>query len=406
MEIWKWKNLLPMLSAFRAISKFPHLLISKFLICSFAHFLIVSSSPAQSPYFSRYIGLNYLNDPVFQVDIFNPSDQPRSLGGYMLVSRQFVAKLPAETRLRPYGKVSLGKHSERALDLPFSQIQDFIIRIPKTQAPGDYLILFDPQGRVVDAFYFGPSPSVPFLPDEGELITFRNETIPFEVPDEVDPAWRYLQIAPDPALAFLRINDRWEVSSRRRNTLPATAYGPLEAKYVQGIVTINGQSLFERDCLPHQVERSEDGRNFEQLHLFKPEGNAEGITDYRYYDDQVEPGKRYFYRLKNEDKFGFVLYSNLVEVLTDDLPNDFSLEVFQSSPGSNLNIRFSTRQKRRVRIKMLDEQLRELDLLFYDEIQENSQHLIKYADPLPPGKYLILADVGERRIFETVIISE
>ncbi len=381
------------------MSKSVHisLLVALLLMCTCAY--------SQSVYFSRYIGLNYLNDPVFQVDIFNPSDQPKVLDGYMLVSRQFVAKLPPGTRINAYEKLSLGKHNSQALELPFSQIQDFIIRIPKIQAPGDYLVLFDPRGKIVDAFYFGPRPAVNFLPDQGELITFRNEQIPFELPDEADPAWRYLQIAPDPALAFVRINGRWEVSSRKRNTLPATAYGPLEAKYVQGIVTINGQSLFERDCLPHQLERSEDGRNFERIYRFPTAGNSTEKTGYRFYDDDVAPNKRYFYRLKNEDKFGFSLYSNLVEVQTDDLPNDFSLEVFQSSPGGSLNVRFSTRQQRRVRIKIMDEQFRELDLLFYDELKENSQHLIKYDSDLPPGKYLILADLGERRIFETVIIS-
>lgn len=374
------------------------LLFANLLICSFAN--------SQSLYFSRYIGLNYLNDPVYQVDIFNPADQPRSLSNYMLVSRQFVAKFPVGTRIDAYSKLSLGKHNSQSLDLPFNQIQDFIIRIPEDNELGDYLILFDPSGKIVDAFYFGPSRAVSFLPDEGELITFSNEQIPFEVPDEIQSVWNYLQISPDPALAFVRINGQWQVSSRQRNTLPATAFGPLEAKYVRGIVTVNGQSRFERDCLPHQLERSEDGRNFERIHRFPQTQNADGITAYRYYDDNVQPNKRYFYRLKNEDKFGFVVFSNLVEVQTDDLPSDFSLEVFQSNSGGNINVRFSSRQARRVRIKLLDEQFRELDLLFYDDLEENSQQLIKYEPALPPGKYLILADVGERRLFETLIISE
>lgn len=374
------------------------LLCANLLICSFAH--------SQSVYISRYIGLNYLTDPVYQVDIFNPSDQAMSLGNYMLVSRQFVAKFPPRTRIEAYSKLSLGKHNKQLLELPFSQIQDFIIRIPKETELGDYLILFDPGGKVVDAFYFGPRRAVSFLPDEGELITFRNEQIPFEVPDEVDASWNYLQISPDPALAFIRISGRWEVSSRQRNTLPATAFAPLEAKYVQGIVTVNGQSRFERDCLPHQLERSEDGRIFERVYRFPANQNADGPTSYRYYDDGVEPNKRYFYRLKNEDKFGFSIFSNLVEVQTDDLPSDFALEVFQSNPSGNINVRFSSRQARKVRIKILDEQFRELDLLFYDDLAENSQQLIKYEPNLPPGKYLILADVGERRLFETLIISE
>jgi hypothetical protein len=382
------------------MSKSAHyiFLFANLLICTFAH--------SQSVYISRYIGLNYLTDPVYQVDIFNPSDQTVSLGNYMLVSRQFVAKLPANTRLEAYSKLSLGKHNRLQLELPFSKIQDFIIRIPKENELGDYLVLIDPRGKIVDAFYFGPRRSVAFLPDAGELITFSNEQIPFEVPDESKPIWNYLPISPDPALAFVRIRGRWEVSSRQRNTLPATAFGPLEAKYVQGIVTINGESRFERDCLPHQLERSENGRNFERIHRFTNTQNTEETTSYRYYDDGVAPNKRYFYRLKNEDKFGFSIFSNLVEVRTDDLPGDFSLEVFQSNPGGNVNVRFSTRQARRVRIKILDEQFRELDLLFYDNLAENSQQLIKYEPNLPPGKYLILADVGERRVFETLIISE
>ena len=395
MEICKWKT---ERNNFQRISH-------HFLIFSFLFIFSILSCSAQSIYFSRYIGLNYLSDPVYQLDIFNPTDQAKSLANYMLVSRQFVAKLPPGTQIDAFSKLSIGKENKNEIDLPFSRINDFIIRIPKEKQLGDYLVLIDPQSKIVDAFYYGPNPEVSFLPDEGELITFRNESIPFNIPDELSSSWRYLQIAPDPALAFIRVNGQWEVSSRKRNTLPATAFGILEAKYVQGIVTINGQSRFERDCLPHQLERSEDGRNFEMIYRFPAVQNADELSDYRYYDKQVKTDHKYFYRLKNEDKFGYTVFSNLVEVLTDELPSDFFMEVFQSKPINQLNVRFSTRQARHVRIKILDEQFRELDLLFYDELTENSQHLIKYDADLPPGKYLILADMGERRVYETIIIS-
>jgi hypothetical protein len=366
------------------------------------------SAFAQQVYFSRYVGLNYLEDKVHRLDLFNPGQRSIDLSGYLLVSRQYVAKFPKATLILPRTTFSLGKRDNASgpVDLPFESIQDFLIRIPKGSSLGDYLILFSPEGKIVDAFYFSPTPEVTFLPDQGALITFDNQRIPFSVPSEQHPAWRYLQVAPDPALAFLRIGDVWQPSARNRNVLPATEYASLQAKYVQGIVTIMAETRYERDCLPHQLERSTDGKQFSPIHRFEPQGNELRGANYQYYDNDVSPGGRYVYRMKNQDKFGFTVFSNLVEVLTDDLPEDFGMEILQTSASEGVSLRVSSRQARKVRIKILDQQFRELALLFFDQLPVNSQRLIRYEASLPSGKYYLVADAGLRRVYQTFIIGE
>jgi hypothetical protein len=356
------------------------------------------------------MGNSYLEDEVYRLEIFNPSDKPVSLNGYLLVSRQYVVMLPEQAIVPPKGSLRLGKPGgpDGGPDISFQSIGDFIIRIPKRSDPGDYVVLLDTRRQMVDAFYYSPQRKVGFLPDEGELITFQNKKIPFGIPAEGNVNWSYLQMNPDPAMAFVRINKQWRATSRTRNTLPATEYSNIKAQYVNGIVTVEGNTAFERDCLDHQVERSKNGHTFQVIASLPSKQNASSTNAYLFYDDKIEKDSRYFYRLKNIDRFGHILYSNLVEVRTEEAPNGFSMEVFLSRQGTtpSLNVRFSSREAQSIRIKLLDEQWREQDILFYDDLEANSQYLIKYDGSMPIGKYYVIADTERRRFYEELIVRE
>lgn len=378
------------------------------LILAVSPLFLSFASGQESIYLSRYIGNNYLEDPFYRLEIFNPTESVQDVSGYMIASRQYVVLLPAGVQIPPLSRLSLGKSGSPGgpIDVDFAAVGDFIIRIPSSQEQGDYVVLMDRRRNIVDAFYFSPLPIVNFLPDEGKLITFQSKEIPFEVPEEQRSIWKYLQVSPDPAMAFIRINDQWQATSRTRNTLPATAFGVINGKYVNGVVAITCSTLFERDCLPHELERSEDGLSFLPATTLPSHRNAPDVRAYRFYDDQIQPNLRYYYRVKNRDRFGQVTYSQLVEVRTDEVTDDFQIEVFlgQQAGGNSLNVRFSTRDAQAIRIKLLDEQFRELSLLFYDQLAAFSQNLIKYTGPLPAGKYFIVADTDGRRYYEELIV--
>lgn len=365
--------------------------------------LLVGAGLAQTPYLLRHMGGNFLQDDVYQIDIFNPSSRVVNIGGYTLVTRQFVARLPGRIRIEPGQTFSLGKGPGPTgkPSLEFEQIPDFLVRIPRNIQEGDYLMLLNRSGKPVDAFYYASGRKVSFLPDADTLITFSRTKIPFAIPGESDPVWKYLSLSPDPALAFMRIEGRWQAGSRKRNTFPATAYDNIEARYVDGVVTIEGSSQFERDALNHRVERSLDGRNFTLVEQVPAKGQP---TRYRVYDPGVKQGKRYYYRLRHIDRFGFEVRSSLVEVHADDRDADLSLEPFVTS-ANKLNIRLYTRTDQQLRLKVIDEQGREWALRFYDSLQAGGRYLMRFDESIPQGRYRVVVTTPERRYYKAFMVE-
>ena len=95
---------------------------------------------------------------------------------------------------------------------------------------------------------------------------------------------------------------------------------------------------FETD-LTHdyfEIERSIDGNNFTALDRYT------SLPPYTYNDITVRPGINY-YRIKEVDKSGKVIYSKTVEVLYD--PSKAIVTVFPNPVSDHLNLRISTAEK-------------------------------------------------------------
>jgi hypothetical protein len=383
--------------------------VADFFCGRFAGFILIAAmlvgldGYAQKPMLSRHMGGNYLLDRVYQIDLFNPSSKAINIGGYMLITRQFVVRLPAGTRIGGKSSFVLGKGSKPEggmPDLRFEAIKDFLVRIPRETQSGDYLVLLDRNKKIVDAFYYAPSRRVAFLPDSDTLITFSQRKIPFSIPSEADPQWQYLSLRSDPALAFMRVDGRWLAGSRRRNTFPATAYATLEGSFVDGVITVRVETQFEKDALRHRLERSEDGKNFSVIEQFDAK---QAPTQYRIYDPQVVEGARYYYRVSHEDRFGFVIRSRLVEVRAERSDAGVSLEAFVSNAGM-LNVRLFTPKKQPIRLKVLDEQRREWALRYYDDLQAGGRYLLRFEEQIPQGRYYIIAITPDRRYYQDIMV--
>ncbi|MFK7970004.1 MAG: hypothetical protein AB8F95_06530 [Bacteroidia bacterium] len=358
---------------------------------------------SQPVYLLRHMGGSYLTDPVYQIDLFNPSKSRVNLAGYTLITRQFVARFPVNTWLEPQQAFILGKGANAGTlpDLRFEEIPDFLVRIPRDLRQGDYLILLNRQGKPLDAFYYAPSRSVAYLPDSDTLITYSQRKIPFDLPGESASVWQYLTLSPDPALAFMRVEGRWQAGSRTRNTFPAMAYNAVAARYVDGVITIETSTQFERDALRHRLERSEDGINFSTIERFATNGSA---SDYRVYDPDIEDGKRYYYRFVHTDRFGFNIRSRLVEVRAEARDADLSLEPFVTNTNQ-LNIRLFTRTDQPIRLTVIDEQGRQWAVRFYDELQSGGRYLLRFDETIPQGRYRVIAATASRRYYETFMVQ-
>lgn len=373
---------------------------------------IIPMVAGQDLYISRFVPGNPQNriDVNHRIELFNEGRTYKNLSGYILATRYYVIRIPRNTYVGAMNSFIMGKgsgESGRSLNLEYDEVADFIPRTFHGEGEGDFAILFDRNRNIVDAFYYGPLEQVGFLPDR-QAVNFSDGRTEINVPSEDDSRWSYLQNPDDPAMAFICVNRSWHPTSRRTNLFPATRYRFLQAKYLDGVVTVKWKTLFENDCYLHTIERSTDGKTFKVLDELRGPVNDSDPFDYTYYDAEVEKNRVYYYRIVNIDKFGNIVQSNATKIRTEENPGGFAFDILPSDNNNGrrtLNVRFSTRESQYIRVKLLDEQLREIAVLYQGEIEGQKQNLLNYTRPLPIGKYFVIVSTQERRYYEPFVVD-
>ena len=360
---------------------------------------------AQKVYISKFASGDYISGDNHQIELFNESPRTVDLSGFMIMTRQYVARLPYGTRIAPWGTLRFGKSKKVGnIDIAYQRLEDFMIRIPTSRNEnGDFAILFNKRSRILDAFFYSDRSRVSFLPAQESLMTQDNDLIKITAPNETSSVWSYIQMPPDPAMVFVRINGEWEINSRNQNLIAATEYHNLSASYVDGIITLKWSTSFERDCYYHIIERRLEGESFRILDRRPAIGNTSSPKSYIYYDNKIVENQSYEYRIRNTDKFGNTIYSGEERIGTGTDLGGLFLDHFRE--GSIQNIRFSSPENQNVRIQILDEEFRQITILFHDDVRADSQMLLQYKTPLPVGKYYLIAETPSQRLFKDFIVE-
>ena len=68
-------------------------------------------------------------------------------------------------------------------------------------------------------------------------------------------------------------------------------------------------------------------------------------------------------------------------------------------------MRFSARESQHVKVKLLDELLREIDILYTGTIEAKKQNLLNYTHQLPVGKYFVIVSTGSKRYYEPLVVD-
>lgn len=373
--------------------------------------LFVGNISAQQVYISRYIPDFPTNadNPEQEVEIFNESrTKTLNLRGYYLATRSYLLQFP-NLEIPPLKSVRLGMKA-RGMGPYFSilEMPAFQLRTSFGEDQGDFVVLLNPAQRPLDAFYFSDKVAVDFLPINESFTKQNGEQVQVRTPQENHEGWAYLQLVPDPTFSFVKINGTWSPNSRKGTLFAATEYRYLQSKYVEGIVSLRWQTRFENDCFQHVIERGLNKSRFEEIgrHASQKQNSSQPL-DYEFYDDKIEQNKTYYYRIRNIDKFGEVIYSEIVEAVTEENPGGFFFDILSepSDQGRYVNVRFSSRQDQKVRIMLLDEELRQLAVLFSDEILAEKQNLVIYQEAIPFGIYHILIETENRRYRELLPVE-
>jgi hypothetical protein len=357
-----------------------------------------------------YISLFYPNntsagvDANHRVELFNGSTSNAfDLSGWYLVTRQYAVRFPAGVKIGSLRSVSLAKSGADVLIQAGSQV---VFR-DAGQGEGDFVALFSPSLQLVDGFWFSTQSSVSFLPSRVPLPKSVDGPAFRELPPEADPVWQSMAAAPDPALSFVRISGQWRIQSRRANINPATEFDQFQGVYQNGRVNLGWTTTFEADCYFMNVERSTDNREFSLLSRVAGQVNQLKPTAYQYADSTAVQGRVYYYRIRNIDKFNNEIVSSSVRVRTEAESGALNLAIQRSNPsaGRLFDLRFSSQIAQQVRINLLDEELREIAVLFDGQVEAEKQHLIRLKKSLPVGKYFIVVSTESQKYYEQVVLE-
>jgi hypothetical protein len=349
---------------------------------------------AQVPVLTRYIPGNYLADQSHRVELSNPTAQAISLGGYLLVTRDYSVRLPANARIPARSTLQIGRDPSPGVGLALSRTPDFLIRFHFLEHEGQYIALFDPGMRLLEAAYFSPSANVPFLPDRDTCITMDGTRIPFVLPPENRPIWQYVRTNSGKVGGFNKKEGKWYMQGMVVAATPSTEYRDLQLAYKEGIMTVKWTANFEEGCSRHIVERCEDQSNFLSVGELRSEGDSREARTYSFLEKGLRPGGRYYYRIKGEDASGNPVFSPVKEVVAEEVREPFLLEVVAGPGGAGdaLSIRFSASSSQNVRIKLFDEGLQEVAFLYEDYAFAGVPVLLRIGARLEPGKrYLVMA---------------
>ena len=371
----------------------------------FVLFVAFVSSNAQIA-FSRYIGEENSELSVPRIDIFNSSPTTVEISGYYIATRRYILQIPPNTYLQPLKSLSFGPEIEAEIDdyLPFGEFLK-AQKVMQGKDPGDYIVLFSDNFSLVDAFYFSQDPKVDFLPFQETIASKEGEGKLLLIPDESNSRWKHLRTTDgriDPALSFVQINGAWRISSRSKNMLPATTFTDCQAQFFDDVVQIQWKVLDEQECYNYLIERSEDGIYFQSIGTEPALGQAAEYA-YSFQDVNIKSGVQYYYRIRNVDKFGFEVFSSLASVQTGRTRDRFQMEVLDV--GKSVNIRFTSTQNQEIRIKLMDEEFREIDILYFGEVEAGKDNLIEYLNQLEIGKYYLIAQTERQRVYEEVLVE-
>ncbi len=156
----------------------------------------------------------------------------------------------------------------------------------------------------------------------------------------------------------------------------------------------------EENNLGFQVQRSRDGRIWEDLDFIRGQGTVEIRQQYFYVDDAPHLGNNY-YRLKQIDLDGRVFYSNVAAI--SFLNENKLVEVFPNPSRGQFNIQIQSSISENVSIKIMDAKgsmvlsnnyaLNEIELI--DERQFNL---------VEQGVYFVIIQVGEKIATEKITV--
>jgi hypothetical protein len=355
----------------------------------------------------KYAPGAFMSDNEHRIELVNTGIKQADLSDHILITRDYFVRIPKGTTLNPGQNLTIMKVKDGVSRniLELKATQGFVTRQYSLKVGGNFVVLYEPSMRVLDAFYYSQLKNPPFLPDFVFHTFSNNEFVKISVPAAGSKVWDWYPIGDDPAIAFEQSKGEWKlISARKYLSNPSLQFGDISARYNDGLILLYWSTISEENSKNFEVERSLDRKTFVPIGKVEAKGNSRDFIQYRFSDPGVQENKIYYYRLKHTDPNGVTQYSRVEEVKAQSIRNEFTAEIIQPQ-GENLTIRFYSAYSQRIHMRILNESMQVSLNLFDNFVYADAQNLIKLNKSLRPGKYLLVTTTETRRFWQEMNIE-
>lgn len=178
---------------------------------------------------------------------------------------------------------------------------------------------------------------------------------------------------------------------------------PLELLYFKAnagdmAIELAWQSVNETNFLGYEMQRSEDGRHFTKIG-WHPGFGGDWEQSYSHLDEDVLPGIKYYYRLRQIDHNEHYNFSPIVGA---ELPADGSRLLISPNPNEGFfTVLLPDIYEEETQLRLLDMDGRTV----WEAILETTIFEIKNTEKLASGAYILQVFNGQKRWVEKVVVK-
>ncbi len=169
-------------------------------------------------------------------------------------------------------------------------------------------------------------------------------------------------------------------------------------------VILNWSTTTEINNDHFTLERSKDGRNFQELIDIKGAGNTTSLTKYDYVDMFPYTGTSY-YRLKQVDYNGNYEYSAIISVHFGGVNDNINLSVDPNPCKDFLKVQFASPNEGKMQIRVLDLSGKTL-ITQSSDYESGSNGMIVYLGNIPAGVYVLQMTYNNNIINRRIVKSD
>ncbi|MCS6822799.1 MAG: DUF839 domain-containing protein [Cytophagaceae bacterium] len=155
----------------------------------------------------------------------------------------------------------------------------------------------------------------------------------------------------------------------------------------QGVgVALQWSTTAERNNNLFEIERSENGLQFEKIGEVKAVGNTNEISAYEFIDKKIPTADNIYYRLKQVDNNGVYSYSAVRQISPNNLASLKINTLFPNPVTHEVQLEVSSDKDEKVKVEICDMEGKLVMAFFVDMKKGNNKFSIK-ADELKAGIY-------------------